>query len=277
MIHILLPVHNRIAFTRAFVDCLIAQTTQNFRLVLIDDGSTDGTAEMAASRIPRTKVIRGTGDWWWGGSLHQGYSYLSHEGLPADDLVLIMNDDTTFNPDFLVKLEQAMNAGPPRRLLVAIGKDTSGRVLQQGMKVDWVRLRFRQSAPGEVSDWAPTRGLCMRVRDFLDIGGFYPRLLPHYLSDVEYTIRARRRGYSIETDDRFSLIMSPEATGEHEIRTRSIFNYVRRLFSKRASHNPVYMTLFVILAAPWWAVPTGILKSWLLPFVEIAGYRRRSA
>ena len=45
-LYILLPVHNRCDITREFIDCLKAQTFQDYHLVLIDDGSTDGTEQM---------------------------------------------------------------------------------------------------------------------------------------------------------------------------------------------------------------------------------------
>ena len=58
-IYILLPVHNRRDQTKTFIDCLTAQTYQNYHLILIDDGSTDGTAEMVQSKIPLAIIIKG--------------------------------------------------------------------------------------------------------------------------------------------------------------------------------------------------------------------------
>ncbi|HUK05974.1 MAG TPA: glycosyltransferase, partial [Burkholderiales bacterium] len=53
LLYVLAPVHNRRALTERFIGCLKAQTDRDYRLVLIDDGSTDGTAQMArASGVP---------------------------------------------------------------------------------------------------------------------------------------------------------------------------------------------------------------------------------
>ena len=68
-LYILLPVHNRRETTRRFLECLRAQTFQDYHLLLIDDGSTDGTAEMAREFISTLTVLGGSGDWWWAGSL----------------------------------------------------------------------------------------------------------------------------------------------------------------------------------------------------------------
>ena len=55
-IYILLPVHNRREVTRGFVECLAAQTFSDYHLVLIDDGSTDGTAEMVQAQMHHSSV-----------------------------------------------------------------------------------------------------------------------------------------------------------------------------------------------------------------------------
>ena len=73
---IILPVHNRRATTALFIRCLRAQTYTNWHLLLIDDGPTDGTADMVRSEISKLTVLCGIGSWWWAGALHQGYRWL---------------------------------------------------------------------------------------------------------------------------------------------------------------------------------------------------------
>ena len=100
-IYVLLPVHNRRETTLRFIRCLRAQTYSNYHLVLIDDGSTDGTAAMVIESIPGATVITGTGAWWWAGSLQHGINWL-HSIAPKDtDIVLLINDDTTFSADYI--------------------------------------------------------------------------------------------------------------------------------------------------------------------------------
>ena len=96
-IYILLPVHNRKEITRGFIECLKTQTFQDYHLVLIDDGSNDGTAVMVKEHIPSATVLRGTGDWWWAGSLQQGIEWLRQQKVHDDDAVLMINDDVSIN------------------------------------------------------------------------------------------------------------------------------------------------------------------------------------
>lgn len=46
MMYVVTAVHNRYNITKRFIEQLLEQTYKEFVLVLIDDGSTDNTAEM---------------------------------------------------------------------------------------------------------------------------------------------------------------------------------------------------------------------------------------
>lgn len=100
MIYILLPVHNRKKTTEKFILSLVSQTYKDFRLILIDDGSKDGTAEMVLSYLPQTVLIQGDGNLWWAGSLQKGYEWLMRYADDTD-ICLIINDDTVFDRNFL--------------------------------------------------------------------------------------------------------------------------------------------------------------------------------
>lgn len=65
-VFVLLPVHNRAVTTSRFAEMLREQSHQAFQLVLLDDGSRDGTAEAVARILvgDQLHVISGQGDWW---------------------------------------------------------------------------------------------------------------------------------------------------------------------------------------------------------------------
>ena len=250
-IHIVLPVHNRLEKTRLFIDSLLAQTYNNYHLILIDDGSTDGTQDYVKSKVKNLTVITGSGDWWWGGGLHQGYVWLKKNHASADDLVLLINNDTEFAPDFF-QIAVGLMARNPRTLLLARAYSRQGgRFVGAGVHVDWRHLTFNQQEDGEINCFS-TRGLFLRVGDFMDIGGFHPVLLPHYLSDYEFTIRAHRKGYTLVTDLVLRLTTDETTTGHRDLSGIVSRNeFVQKYFSKRSVDNPVYWASFVLLACPW--------------------------
>jgi len=65
MIYILIPVHNRKEFTRQCLLSLRKQTYKKIKIVVIDDGSLDGTGGMLAREFPAVHVIKGDGNLWW--------------------------------------------------------------------------------------------------------------------------------------------------------------------------------------------------------------------
>jgi GT2 family glycosyltransferase len=253
---ILMPVHNRKEITRRSIACLRQQTHQDYHLVLIDDGSTDGTAEMVQAQIPSVTILRGNGNWWWGGSLHQGYLWLKSQTLPPSAMVLTLNDDAVFDPEYLsagvVALRQTKGT-----LIVSTGYgEQSGNRMDGGVHADWIRWTFLQEMnPGRIN-CASTRGLFLYVSDFMRIGGFHPRLLPHYSSDYEFTIRAVRKGYTLLVDERLKLSVNERTTGISHFRDeRSYAEFIKKMFSKKYNLNPFYLSNFVALACPWpWKV-----------------------
>jgi GT2 family glycosyltransferase len=248
MVHILLPVHDRIRTTLAFVDCLKLQTYRNFRLVLVDDGCTDGTAAAVKATLPDAIVLPGRGNLWWAGSLQLAFNWLRASAIARDDVVLIMNDDTSFDPDFIAAGLRVLGENPAT-LLTATGYNLKTGVAQDsgGYLMDWKTLGFSETHDNSRMNCSSTRGLITRVGDFLDVGGFYPHLIPHYLSDIEFTMRAHERGKRLMIDSTFRIGIDFEATGHRDLGDVGFLRYLQIIFSKRAAMNPVYWSSFILL------------------------------
>lgn len=263
-IWVLLPIHDRRAVTERFVRSLASQTDPNYRLILIDDGSTDGSADAVCSIVPNTTVIRGRGNWWWGGGLQQGRLWLLRHKWGPGDLVLLANANTVVEPDFLAEGRVALAPHPRALLQAQLYRLSDGSFVEAGVHVDWRALKFKGVAdPGEINCLS-TRGLLMRADDFIGVGGFHPTLLPHYLSDYEFTIRARRRGWDLITDPRFLLHYDEDTSGRRGASGRSMGAFLRTIFLKRTSENPVYWTTFVWLSCPLGLRPRNTYRIWRL-------------
>lgn len=262
-VYILLPVHNRRVITLSFVDQLKKQTYQNFSLVLIDDGSTDGTESSVRDEIDSLEVIRGRGNWWWAGSLQQGYKWLKKNKIRGNDVVLIMNDDTYIDADFIANGLDVIRSFPGT-LLTATGYNVKTRIPQDtgGYRMNWEKLEFVEVKDPSEMNCSSTRGLMMHVKDFMDTKGFYPILIPHYLSDIEFTMRAQKIGKKLMIHPEFKIGIDFETTGYLELGNEKFIEYLKKIFSSRAAMNPIAWSNFIILQSDYRYMGRNLLRIW---------------
>ena len=261
-VHVLLPVHNRRDVTRGFVCCLKTQTYPDVRLILIDDGSTDGTQEVVRQEYPSAEFIQGDGTWWWAGCLQRGLDRLKQKATKDTDIVLLANDDTTFAPDYVERAVKFLDGKKGCMLLSRIRNAATGEVEESGVFADLRTMRFQETKEPASINCLSTRGLFLRWGDMKIAGGFHPLLLPHYLSDYEYTIRASRRGLKCATTESVWLDANLALTGNRDLGKLVGWNFVRGFFSIKYPANPIYQTSFVILAVPSRWIFSNLLRIW---------------
>ena len=56
-ISVIIPTYNRILFLKRSIDSVLAQTLQPYEIIIVDDGSTDGTSAMIKKNYPNLKLI----------------------------------------------------------------------------------------------------------------------------------------------------------------------------------------------------------------------------
>lgn len=278
MIHIITATHNRKKITLGFVKCIRQQSYRDTHLILIDDGSVDGTPEMVLKEFPNTTIIRGNGNLWWGGALHQAYLWLKDNlaDIP-DDIVLFSNDDVSWDVDYLQKGLDAV-LSHSRTLIIGKGYgNLTGKLIDRVYIRDYTGDKGGNPRKGPLvasdngrGECCSTRSLFCRVKDVLEIGGFHPVLLPHYGSDFEWTIRASRKGYAIIQMDNMSYYLNEEATGNHGYEGLSI----RQLFSRKSDANPIYRFNFLFLTTPLRYIPVEVYRQLARYLIKISLNKR---
>ena len=252
-VYIVTVAHNRKASTLAFCNSLRSQSYSRFVLVLVDDGSNDGTSEAVRAYEFAKQICTGDGNLWWAGGLRRGLARVSALGPSPDDLVLIANDDTIFDPDFLACAVEEMNGlGPGKMMCVSVSFTDSGRWTDGGTVCYWPGLTFHHYGKHpERIDCASTRCLFAFHSDLKICGSFRPRLLQHYLSDYEFTIRARRRGIELMPARNVICRSTELTTGLHGLKPGSFRKVAAQMLSPRFSANPLALFFFVLMAAPF--------------------------
>lgn len=250
MLYILLPVFNRKKITVTFVNQLLLQSFTSFKLILIDDGSNDGTADAVKGMLGEKVIILYGSDMWWGGSLDLGYNWLRVNAQDADRICII-NDDVQIDKFYLENCIQELETLRENTLLFTPSYSIqTNKMLETGVYYNFLTYRFDCVEDPERVNCLSTRGLFFSFPTFKKIGGFYPKLLPHYLSDYEFTIRAGLKGCDLVVSRKQTLKVDEDTTGIHNIYELSSVNFIRYFFSKRCSRNPIYLFMFPILINP---------------------------
>ena len=75
-VYIIIPVHNRKEITLKCLDTLKQNgDLDKYYVIVIDDGSTDGTSEAIQSLYPDVIILTGDGNLWWTGAIKKGMEY----------------------------------------------------------------------------------------------------------------------------------------------------------------------------------------------------------
>lgn len=208
-IAIVIPVHNRRELTLSCLERLKIIDKRNFEadVVVVDDGSTDGTSEAIKEKHNNVILIYGDGNLWWSGAVNVGAAYAVEKGY---DYVLTMNDDIEFENNFLQILFDTSNEYENSlvsslslirgvlnndEIIAAIGFKISGRLRHIFPSVDNKTL---SSLPKEdiFCDALPGRSLLIPIKVFKTIGFFDEKRFPHGHGDIEFTYRAKLEGFS---------------------------------------------------------------------------------
>lgn len=213
MISIVIPVHNRKYYTRQCLACLSAQTYRNFQIIVVDDGSTDGTDEMIYAEYPDVVLLKGDGNLWWTEATNRGIRYAQeHVDRDQPNFVLTLNDDTRVNPDYLQTMLDAYDKYQPCLIgSPSVDSDNpdkleyagtslelytaSGRHLAEDYQKSYREL-IRRTDHVE-SDSLPGRGTLIPMQVFETIGLFNSKHYIHYMSDIDFSVRARKAGYRL--------------------------------------------------------------------------------
>ncbi|MCW6506562.1 glycosyltransferase family 2 protein [Lichenifustis flavocetrariae] len=199
---ILLTCFNRRAKTLACLASIEAQDAQvSCRIVLFDDGSTDGTATSVRRHYPEVEILEGKGDAFWSGGMRAAFTAAMRHGA---DFYLWLNDDVRLAPDALRTLltthADLVRQGRPLCLIGGgVADPRDGGTSYAGIIRPWPDqpLRFDRKAPDAAAP-VPCDTLVGNVvlvpRLTAETIGGIGRVFRHTLGDLDYGLRVAAAG-----------------------------------------------------------------------------------
>jgi exopolysaccharide biosynthesis WecB/TagA/CpsF family protein len=214
---VLMTSHNRRDRTLACLASLFAQAQPawQLRVVLIDAGSTDGTAEAVRVQFPMVEVRAAGGDLYWAGGMRLADEAAS---LSSPDFFLWLNDDVVLDQDAIRELLQTYRdvsnptiddtsqssvwrgLGAARVIVVGATRDpTTAELTYSGVRRSFHRTRFHLVPPGERPRKVDTMNgniVLVSAGARSELGNLDPAF-QHGMADYDYGLRAKALGIPV--------------------------------------------------------------------------------
>jgi len=176
----------------------------NYEIILVDNGSTDDSVEVFKEKYPEIKLIQNNENLGFAEGNNIAIRYVLEILKP--DYILLLNNDTVVDPDFLDELVQTAETDPNIGVLGPTIYDYKPpRSLQStGSKILWnhgdaINLTYeadvKAGTPKEV-DAVTGCALLAKSEVFKKIGGLNKNYFA-YFEEIEWCVRARKAMYKI--------------------------------------------------------------------------------
>jgi GT2 family glycosyltransferase len=204
-IAIVIPVHNRRDVTILCLKQLQGISRKGFEteIIVVDDGSTDGTAEAVERDYPDVAVLKGDGNLWWSGGVNKGFRYVLERDF---DFIYLINDDSEFDPPILQILYDTLKNNE-NAVCASILMGRSNRIYGSGVKLVGPFKKERSLVTGDYlpsyegklleADTLPTKSVLLPVPVVRDVGLFDYDRLPHNYADFDYFVEVKKKGYTL--------------------------------------------------------------------------------
>lgn len=217
LVYVILLTWNQREDTLDCLESLSQMRYPHYRLLLVDNGSTDGTVEVVRECFPGVKTIVNPRNLGFPGGFNVGMCYALDQGA---EYLFILNNDTLVEPNILDEL--MAHAGPPDVGMVApkiYYADEPNRIWSVGAQRHSWTLEMTATGDDQLDEgqWEAVIerdylfGCALLLRRSLleNVGLFDTGFNPIYYEDMDLCLRARQAGYR--------LLLVPNARMWHKV------------------------------------------------------------
>lgn len=214
---IVTPVHNRRDITLQCLKSLarIKKESLDIHIIVVDDGSTDGTEQAVRENYPDAEIVKGDGNLWYSGGINRGLeAALKHN----PKYILTVNDDVIFDENFLIRMVACAEKYPKSVVgSLLLLWDAPHKLFQTSPKWDVWAGGFRHwqnqtvwTVPVKPWEVEIIVGNCVLypARAVREVGLMNEVRYPHF-GDAEYTPRMRKKGWRLLIEPKARVFCKP--------------------------------------------------------------------
>lgn len=225
LVTVVIPAWNGRQQLPACLEALLSQQG-DIEIVVVDNASSDGSADWVAERYPQVRLIRHQRNLGFAGGCNAGLQ------AAAGDLLVLLNQDAVVQDGWLRAIAHAARDRQVGIIGCKILEPDAKTLNHCGGALDMEAVETRHLGAGETdrgqydqaSDVEYVTGAAFALRrDVLErVGLLDDRFFPGYYEDADYCVRVRRAGLRIR--------YVPDAIVIHHVSTSTRRDWVRRRF-----------------------------------------------
>lgn len=249
LVHIIVLCWNGWDDTRECLTSLRLVTYPRACVVVIDNGSTDGTAERVAAGFPEVDVVRNNSNLGFAGGNNVGIRRALAAGA---DYVALLNNDTVVDEGFLEPLLEAFRDPEVGAVSPEIRYyDRPDRVWFSGGAINWrtgwaYHLPIDPPRRGGPAETPIVTGCCVVAprHVFHRVGELDDRFFLIY-EDTDWSVRATRAGYRAVVVPESRVLHKVSASFRRDMPSLGTFYFTRNglLFVSKHAHQRIRVTI----------------------------------
>lgn len=197
MISVVVLNYNGRRYLKKCISSLSVQSYGDFEVIVVDNGSTDGSVEYLKTHFPQVKIVRNESNLGFAGGINAGIEHA--EGK----YILTLNNDTQADMNFVERLAEAMDSDEAVGMCASKMLFLDGRINSTGICLSrsgaaWDRGMFEPDE-GQYEEleevFGPCAGAALYRKEMLDEIGLFDEDFFLYMEDVDLAFRARLAGW----------------------------------------------------------------------------------